>query len=57
MLYAACIHMTGCDAPRLEMNEKAHDFGIIQPGSTHEHVFKFKNTGGATLIIQKIHAG
>ena len=47
--YAACIHMTD-DAPRLEMNEKAYDFGIFNR-STHEHVFKFK-IPAATLIIQ-----
>lgn len=37
--------------PVLTFNETEHDFGKIKQGDKVEHVFKFKNTGEADLII------
>ena len=38
--------------PSFEFSETDHDFGNIKEGEVVEHVFKFKNTGDAPLIIQ-----
>lgn len=38
--------------PAFEFVEEEHDFGTINEGDVVEHVFKFKNTGEAPLIIQ-----
>ena len=37
--------------PTMEFEEKAYDFGNIARGTAVEHVFKFKNTGKAPLVI------
>jgi len=37
--------------PVIEFEETAHDFGNIPRGTEVEHVFKFKNTGKAPLVI------
>ncbi|WP_442845389.1 DUF1573 domain-containing protein [Leeuwenhoekiella sp. H156] len=37
--------------PVLEFEETAYDFGNIARGTEVEHVFKFKNTGKAPLVI------
>ena len=42
--------------PSFEFTEETHDFGNIQEGEIVEHVFKFTNTGDATLIISSATA-
>ena len=42
--------------PAIEFNEELHDFGTIKDGAIVEHVFKFKNTGDAPLIISSATA-
>tara|TARA_R110002020_G_scaffold291448_1_gene506885 strand:- start:528 stop:998 length:471 start_codon:yes stop_codon:yes gene_type:complete len=37
--------------PVIEFEETAYDFGNINRGDNVEHVFKFKNTGKAPLVI------
>lgn len=37
--------------PVMSFESKEHDFGTIEQGTNVEHVFKFKNTGDAPLII------
>ncbi|WP_405327035.1 DUF1573 domain-containing protein [Leeuwenhoekiella sp. LLG6367-2.1] len=37
--------------PTLEFEESEYDFGNIERGTNVEHVFKFKNTGEAPLVI------
>ena len=37
--------------PSMEFEESAYDFGNIARGTAVEHVFKFKNTGKAPLVI------
>lgn len=42
--------------PAFEFVEESHDFGAIKEGDVVEHVFKFKNTGEAPLIISSATA-
>lgn len=44
------------NAPRIEFESKLHDFGQVSQFTPSEHVFKFKNTGTATLKIERVHA-
>ena len=44
------------DGPRIEFAELQHDFGTIPQFTAHEHLFKFKNTGTATLKISDVKA-
>ncbi len=37
--------------PEMQLDEKEFDFGTIEQGTPVEHVFKFKNTGEAPLMI------
>ena len=37
--------------PVIEFDETVHDFGTIEQGTNVEHVFTFKNTGNAPLVI------
>ena len=37
----------------MELYEGSHDFGTIQQGEIVSHIFKFKNTGNAPLVIEK----
>jgi len=37
--------------PKMEFAEKNYDFGTIDQGTKVEHIFKFKNTGDAPLVI------
>lgn len=39
-------------APRLEIDEKAFDFGVMQRGATMSHEFVFRNTGDADLWLE-----
>ncbi len=40
-------------APRIRFTTVEHDFGIIAPGSKHEHSFHFTNTGKGMLQIKQ----
>lgn len=42
--------------PSIEFTEELHDFGTIKEGDVVEHMFKFKNTGDAPLIISSATA-
>jgi len=42
--------------PAIEFAEEDHDFGTIKEGEIVEHMFKFKNTGDAPLIISSATA-
>ncbi len=37
--------------PKITFEEEQYDFGTIDQGTNVEHVFKFKNTGDAPLMI------
>jgi hypothetical protein len=39
------------DLPDIKFEQETHDFGRISQGEKVSHAFKFKNTGGANLII------
>ena len=43
------------DAPKIEFDNKSHDFGTINQYTANDHIFKFKNTGTATLKIESVH--
>ena len=36
---------------KIEFDKEMHDFGTINEGDVVEHIFKFKNTGDAPLVI------
>ncbi|HEX8659156.1 MAG TPA: DUF1573 domain-containing protein, partial [Hymenobacter sp.] len=40
--------------PAITFEESKYDFGSVVQGGTVDHVFKFKNTGTAPLIISNI---
>ncbi|WP_400190274.1 DUF1573 domain-containing protein [Hymenobacter sp. B81] len=42
------------NGPQITFTELKHDFGKIKQGDVAEHVFKFKNTGTAPLVISNI---
>ncbi len=42
---------TNTDLPEIKFDEETHDFGRITQGEKVTTAFKFKNTGGANLII------
>jgi hypothetical protein len=42
--------------PKFEFEELNHDFGTVLSGDKVNHVFKFKNTGNAPLVIQNASA-
>ena len=42
--------------PAFEFGEELHDFGNVTEGDKVEHVFSFKNTGDAPLIISSATA-
>lgn len=42
---------TNASLPDIKFNEETHDFGRITEGEKVSYGFKFKNTGGANLII------
>ena len=53
---------TGAEAiigapPHIVFTESAHDFGNQAPNASPRHRFTFKNSGGETLIIEKVKAG
>ncbi len=40
----------------LSVEKDAYDFGMVEEGAKIEHVFTFKNTGDAPLIISQVSA-
>ncbi len=44
------------ELPLMEFVSEEHDFGLIVQGETVSHTFKFKNVGGADLIISSVSA-
>ncbi|MES2567665.1 MAG: DUF1573 domain-containing protein [Bacteroidota bacterium] len=42
---------SNADLPEIKFEEETHDFGRITQGEKVTYGFKFKNTGGANLII------
>jgi hypothetical protein len=44
------------EGPRITLEETAHDFGEIGPGTSHEAEFKFTNTGNAPLIVTQVRS-
>ncbi len=42
--------------PVMTFEKKSHDFGTLHEGDVVKYVYKFKNTGNAPLIIEKIRA-
>jgi uncharacterized membrane protein YebE (DUF533 family) len=43
--------------PVLELQEMAHDFGVIMEGGLLEHVFAVRNTGKEELRIESVKPG
>ena len=41
---------------KIEFEEAAYDFGTIKEGAVVEHIFKFKNTGEAPVILSQVSA-
>lgn len=41
----------GDNGPKIEFKKDLHDFGSLKYGADGTHVFEFKNTGNAPLII------
>ena len=41
--------------PGISFTESTYDFGAIEEGPDYTHVFKFKNTGKAPLIINTVN--
>src|SRR5690606_30571961 len=42
------------DGPQISFEETEHDFGDITQGETVEHVFAYKNTGNAPLVLNNV---
>ncbi len=40
--------------PKIEFDELTHDWGEASEGDTITHAFRFKNTGDATLKIERV---
>lgn len=47
----------GKAVPVVEITEKEYDFGLVVDGQEIEHNFIVRNTGPATLEIQKVKTG
>ncbi len=47
---------TGLKYPAIKFEQPRFDFGTLHEGDVVTHVYKFKNTGNAPLIISKIKA-
>ena len=56
LLQAANAGDAPANAPRIEFESLQHDFGQVAQFTPSEHMFKFKNTGTATLKIERVHA-
>jgi len=42
------------EGPAISFENRKHDFGDITQGDKVEHIFKFKNTGTAPLVISNV---
>jgi hypothetical protein len=47
----------GTGKPRILFDQKDFDFGEAEAGQNIEHVFKFRNTGDGTLVINNVRSG
>ncbi len=47
---------TSKGAPEITFDKQLHDFGKIVAGEVVEYSFKFKNTGGSDLLINRAEA-
>jgi hypothetical protein len=48
---------TEAGKPSIAFVQKDFDFGKVETGEKVEHVYKFRNTGDATLLIHKVRSG
>ena len=47
-----------CDSRSyIVFSSSSHDFGRVKAESTLSHTFSFRNTGNATLVIERIRSG
>jgi len=46
--------LKGKNLPEITFKYKNYDFGVLIEGEKVSHVFKFKNTGNADLVITKV---
>jgi hypothetical protein len=44
-------------APKIVFDKTTHNFGQIQPDTTHTAKFIFYNRGTSTLVIERVRAG
>lgn len=55
-----CLFLIGCsksiESPRIQFNEREYNFGDLAQVDQVTHIFKFKNVGGDTLIINNVRA-
>ena len=42
--------------PKVVFDRTEFDFGEIEAGEEVEHVYTFKNTGEANLVVEKVHS-
>jgi len=42
--------------PTIAFDQKDYDFGKLETGEKVEHVYKFRNTGDALLVINKVRS-
>lgn len=55
ILFIGC-HEKHIKSPRIQFNEREYNFGEIADVEKVTHVFKFKNIGGDTLVIDDVRA-
>ena len=48
---------TKAGMPRIAFEQTDFDFGKVDAGEKVENVYKFRNTGEGTLLIQKVRSG
>jgi hypothetical protein len=51
MLFYFSIAFAG---PIIKFESDSHDFGVVEQGTSHKHIFKFKNTGNEDLKIIEV---
>jgi hypothetical protein len=47
---------TDAGKPKIVFEEKDFDFGKVETGEKVEKVYKFRNTGDATLVVHKVRS-
>jgi hypothetical protein len=53
---AGCEHGISFHDERQEDGEWVHDFGIVEAGTTHSHVFSLQNTSGGAVSFEKFQS-